>query len=133
MKRIAWALSFLLAAACTSSDDHGPARTIEPIVPDEMAYVTTCGLPVQTWRAWDATIRQSLNGTWRFLEDPDGSGDEGLWYATDLDRNGWRTIEVPGVWNATFPELLDYEGVGWYALDFDVVAGIYGEQRKLSR
>jgi len=121
MKRIVLALVIPLIAACSSDDPAGPSRTIEPVAPGGVAYVMSGGLPVPTWRDVDATVRQSLDGTWRFLEDPDGAGDASLWYASDLDRGDWRFIEVPGVWNAAFPELLSFEGVGWYAVDFDVV------------
>jgi len=55
-------------------------------------------------------------------------GDREQWYATDLDRANWRTIAVPGVWNAAFEDLLDYEGVGWYAATFDVAGNPTDEE-----
>ena len=108
-----------ILAAC-HSDGH---RGIEPTEPGGVPYVLAGGLPVPTWRTEDYSLVQSLDGPWRFLEDPDVVGEARQWYSPEIDRSGWRTIKVPGVWNAAFPDLLDYEGVGWYATEFDVTGG----------
>ena len=120
MRSTAWIAFLLLAAGCSSRGGAGPVVTISPLAPGEVPFITNNALPVPTWRDRDATVRQSLDGTWRFLEDSDGLGDADLWYASDHDRDDWRSVEVPGVWNAAFPELLAYEGIGWYALEFAV-------------
>ncbi len=59
----------------------------------------------------------SLNGLWRFLEDPVDRGLTEGWAHRDWDLSIWRSVRVPGVWNAAFEELFHYKGVGWYAVD----------------
>jgi len=118
---------FLLACCGCSTDEDEESNGDEevssqwtwPLSPGEVPFVISGELPVPTHRYEDFTQIQSLDGTWLFLEDPDGVGDAQQWFDPDADRSGWRTIQVPGVFTAAFPDLFEYEGVGWYALDFD--------------
>jgi beta-glucuronidase len=60
-----------------------------------------------------------LSGVWEFACDPGDVGLQDEWYATfpaATDR-----LWVPGVWNTT-RALLNYEGVAWYRLRFDLPA-----------
>ena len=115
-------LPWILAATLTACHSDGP-RGIEPADPGSVPHIIAGSLPVPTWRTEDRSLRQSIDGAWRFLENPDEVGHRQQWYSPGLDRTGWRSIEVPGVWNAAFPDLLDYEGIGWYATEFDVAGG----------
>ena len=66
------------------------------------------------WRAQSAKhpLRDwvDLAGQWQFRTDPEG--------ALTLEKLGqvqdWRNIQVPSVWEAQFPDLVDYDGVAWY-------------------
>jgi len=57
----------------------------------------------------------SLDGQWFFAVDSGGS------YSAETVTAGahWRPISVPGSWQAQFPDLRDYQGVGWYRKSFD--------------
>jgi len=71
----------------------------------------------------------SLDGPWHFHVDHYRLGERrALWeLRTETKRSGpvdwspedWPTITVPGDWNTQAPELLNYEGVGWYVRWFD--------------
>ena len=53
--------------------------------------------------------RLSLDGDWQFTVDPARSLDPAGLAGADL-----RTIQVPGPWQAQFPDLRDYTGLAWY-------------------
>jgi hypothetical protein len=57
----------------------------------------------------------SLDGQWFFAVD------SGWSYSVETVTAGahWRPISVPGSWQAQFPDLRDYQGVGWYRKSFD--------------
>jgi beta-galactosidase/beta-glucuronidase len=57
----------------------------------------------------------SLDGSWQFQIDPAGT------YALD-QITAWRTITVPGPWQARFDDLRLTAGVGWYRRTVDVPA-----------
>jgi hypothetical protein len=57
--------------------------------------------------------RLSLDGVWRFAADPDRT----IGPTSPADA-GWREIQVPGPWQAQFPDLRDYTGLAWYRLSF---------------
>ena len=63
---------------------------------------------------------RSLNGTWRFITDPESKGDMRS-YANTLPHQATETY-VPSLWNNEFG-LLEYEGVVWYERGFDSVGG----------
>jgi len=107
-------------------DDDSHAIIYDPLPEGATPYISADGLPVPTGRYSDETLRQSLDGQWFFVEDPSGTGDAHQWFAPEHDRSQWREITVPGVWNAEFPELFTYNGVGWFALRFDV-SGLWPE------
>jgi hypothetical protein len=56
--------------------------------------------------------RLSLDGAWEFTTDADRSLDSTLTGAS------FRTIQVPGPWQAQFSDLRDYTGVAWYRRTF---------------
>lgn len=61
-------------------------------------------------------IQQNLDGLWDFFPDP-----EQRWQIQTLDQAGPpRAIRTPGPWQAQFPDLRDYSGVGWYRRSFTV-------------
>jgi hypothetical protein len=57
--------------------------------------------------------RLSLDGDWQFTVDPARSLDPAGLAGADL-----RTIQVPGPWQAQFPDLRDYTGLAWYRCSF---------------
>ncbi len=57
----------------------------------------------------------SLDGEWLFAADSSGQYTS----ETVVARAFWRPISVPGSWQAQFPDLRDYQGVGWYRKSFD--------------
>lgn len=74
----------------------------------------------------------SLDGLWKYLIDPSGRGDGWLEYHRrrssdpDLDwmrgyeRLAWREMRIPGSWNLVDPALQWYEGIVWFAREFDL-------------
>ncbi|MDD5679087.1 MAG: glycoside hydrolase family 2 TIM barrel-domain containing protein [Kiritimatiellae bacterium] len=58
-----------------------------------------------------------LNGLWSFQIDQDNVGEKKKWFAPKHDRRAWRKVSVPGAWDFYTPELKDYEGVAWYAVE----------------
>ena len=63
---------------------------------------------------------RSLNGTWRFVTDPEAKGEMRS-YANTLPHNATE-VYVPSMWNNTFG-LLEYEGVAWYERGFETAGG----------
>ena len=57
--------------------------------------------------------RLSLDGDWQFTVDPTRSLDPAALAGVEL-----RTIQVPGPWQAQFPDLRDYTGLAWYRHSF---------------
>ncbi len=73
-------------------------------------------------RAFDEHRRrrvESLDGAWRFVTDPDGSGEE-RGFQNGLSDSIHMT--VPSVWNTT-RGLLGYEGAAWYERKFYTEGG----------
>jgi hypothetical protein len=70
----------------------------------------------------------SLDGTWSFAVDTAGTFSVG----TLKDRAGWRTITVPGSWQAQCSDLRDFQGVGWYRRTFDPPKSRRGEAMVLT-
>lgn len=72
----------------------------------------------------DGLERIQLNGIWRARQDPRGSGVRGKWYTPDnsgAETRGWESADVPSCWNCD-PRYKRYEGVFWYATDFELPA-----------
>ncbi len=107
---------FLLAAALGCSSGLGDeAATGDVLVLD--------GLPAET--GFDATFPAwtSLDGTWQLALDPDDAGLGEGWEDPSLDRGGWGEQAVPGTFNRDAGgALAPYEGVAWYAREFQVPA-----------
>jgi hypothetical protein len=57
--------------------------------------------------------RLSLDGAWQFTPDPERRLDPAALAGAEL-----RTIQVPGPWQAQFPDLRDYTGLAWYRRTF---------------
>ena len=69
----------------------------------------------------DIVRRIDLNGEWDFVVDLDPKYHEKPFYAQpEWDRGLWRKVTVPGVWNHYEPRLDIYEGVCWFARNFQV-------------
>ncbi len=67
------------------------------------------------------TVVCRLDKGWKFMPDPDGSGDKAKYYAANLDDSKWHNIKVGTAWeNDGFP---GHNGVGWYRLTLDIPAG----------
>jgi beta-galactosidase/beta-glucuronidase len=57
----------------------------------------------------------SLNGEWLFAVDSIGFNKPEETFSLN-----WRSIYVPSSWQATFDDLRDYQGVGWYKKTIDL-------------
>lgn len=62
----------------------------------------------------------SLNGKWLFKIDPKDEGVNQRWYTTQIKKDDWRTIEVPGYWETQFSEYKDYDGIAWYWKEINI-------------
>ena len=122
----AWSMGFLmvlaLLAGCGGGDGPDPAAndedsTLTVSAVGDGLWLEHNGLPYCNGEPGTEVL--SLDGTWRFQEDPADRGLEELWQAGDRELSGWRTLEVPGVWNAVFDDLFLYKGIGWYAVDVE--------------
>jgi len=58
-------------------------------------------------------IKQSLNGTWKFIYDRTNKGLEKKYYSPEYSKEKWQELFVPSFWYEA-----EYDGIGWYALDF---------------
>lgn len=58
-------------------------------------------------------LRVSLDGEWEFTTDPERRLDPATLNAAAL-----RPIQVPGPWQAQFPDLRQYSGLAWYRRSF---------------
>jgi hypothetical protein len=89
----------------------------------------------------------NLEGAWRFRTDPQDVGEKQGWQQPDFREEGWRTLNVPGYWEAqgvTDPRpgrpprpkngvsWTDYDGVAWYRLRFVVPAAWKGQELVLT-
>jgi beta-glucuronidase len=65
----------------------------------------------------------NLNGTWDFMADldPKYHAIYGGFQAPDLNRRHWQKVPVPGVWQKYAERYDIYEGVCWFAREFEVV------------
>jgi beta-glucuronidase len=64
----------------------------------------------------------TLSGTWRGRADPGQAGMKSGWFEMEQSSrvaDGWEAIQVPSCWN-TIPKYERYEGIFWYAADFDL-------------
>ena len=73
---------------------------------------------------WDHEIQVAKSITlpekgWRFKLDPTGDRHFDGWYKPDFDRSGWNTIDI-GYWEDQ--GAAGYDGVAWYAVEFDAPA-----------
>jgi len=65
-----------------------------------------------------ARIEYCLNGTWRLVLDPDDVGARKRWFV-EAPLSDSIQVTVPSVWDLWAP---DYDGVGWYFRDFELVS-----------
>jgi hypothetical protein len=70
----------------------------------------------------------TLDGTWSFAVDTAGA----FAVETVKDRANWRSITVPGSWQAQCRDLRDYQGVGWYRKSFEAPKSRRGEEMVLT-
>jgi len=67
-------------------------------------------------------MKISLNGTWDFVADldPKYHAKHGGFQKPDGDRRHWLKVSVPGVWQKYGDRYDIFEGVCWFAREFDV-------------
>lgn len=65
--------------------------------------------------------RQELTGPWVFQVDSLDRGMAEAWYAEGFDRSQWREVTVPDHWERY--NLPSYDGVGWFATEFEYGGG----------
>ncbi len=62
-----------------------------------------------------------LDGTWYFLPDLDPKYHAAFHYKDpEWDRRHWEPVTVPGCWNLYGEKYYLFEGVGWFAREFEV-------------
>lgn len=62
----------------------------------------------------------SLSGTWEYMADPAGLGEENNYFKPDTDFSGWDNMKVPGNWATEKPDMFSYGGKVWYRRQFKV-------------
>lgn len=68
--------------------------------------------------AQSAADSVALDGPWRFRQ-----GDDAAWAQPGFDDRAWRTIHVPGEWEA---EVGEYDGFAWYRREVVLPQGMHG-------
>jgi hypothetical protein len=101
---------------------------VGPWLPISVALSAPAAAPGELPEVWG-----NLEGEWQFRTDPEEAGERDRWAAPDCDDSDWRTLRVPGYWEAqgvTDPRpgqlpkpkegvpWTDYDGVAWYRLHF---------------
>lgn len=66
-----------------------------------------------------SSVELDLSGDWKF-----SVGDDPSWSSAAFDDSAWTTLQVPQVNGA--PEFDNYDGYGWYRLNFDLPADAAG-------
>jgi len=64
--------------------------------------------------------RYELPQKWVGIECTESNGLELGWHKIDFDDSSWKSIKVPGVWEAQRKELVEYNGYFWYRIKFKV-------------
>ncbi|MBU4366632.1 MAG: hypothetical protein KKF10_05815, partial [Verrucomicrobia bacterium] len=67
-------------------------------------------------------IARSLNGTWDYVADldPKYHAINGGFHQPEINRRHWQKVPVPGVWQKYAERYDIFEGVCWFAREFDV-------------
>jgi len=95
-----------------------------PLPEGQIPYLIDNNMPVPSYRYQDNTLVQNLGGQWLFKADMDEFGQFEGWFDPDFDRSDWAPIMVPGSYTAQIDNMINFEGVGWYAVSFDVPASV---------
>ncbi len=74
------------------------------------------------------TFIADLPKVWKFRTDPKKQGVKGQWFATDLDLEGWRDMEIGKFWDE---QGVQYTGDAWYRLTWDTPAADITQGAKL--
>ncbi len=69
----------------------------------------------------NTSSRHELTGPWVFQVDSLDQGLTEAWYAEGFDRSQWREVTVPDHWERY--NLPSYDGVGWFATEFEYDGG----------
>jgi beta-galactosidase/beta-glucuronidase len=64
--------------------------------------------------------KRSLDGQWDFLFDPNADLSFDQLNSAISAGQGWRSVTVPGPWQAQFDDLRDTSGIAWYRRTFDL-------------
>ncbi len=75
--------------------------------------------------------RMALDGEWRFMPDPNGCGDRLEYGQPGLDDSGWMPARVPASFDQIAPELIGYQGAGWFRCTVNVPASWKGKRASL--
>ncbi|MDD5708312.1 MAG: glycoside hydrolase family 2 TIM barrel-domain containing protein, partial [Kiritimatiellae bacterium] len=68
-----------------------------------------------------STLHIDLNGTWDFVADldPKYHAIHGGFHSPEVNRRHWQKVPVPGVWQKYGERYDIYEGVCWFAREFE--------------
>lgn len=65
----------------------------------------------------DTREKLDLAGTWQIAFDPENEGLQGGWMGAGWPKGRSQPVQVPGIWNLSYPET---EGIGFYRREFTV-------------
>lgn len=124
-----FALAALLAASAFAAAPVPADYEIREV--DGIPYLFMNGIPYFTrFQETDHRILD-LAGAWKFKADPEDRGLAEKWFVSELNEVDWKDHPLPGSWQAVFPELVEYLGVGWYRRRFTVPAEFAGKFNRL--
>ncbi len=81
--------------------------------------------------------KQSLNGTWEFRLDPQGTGEKQRWWedkqAPEGQAKTWEEVEAPSSFNLYEKQFKKYQGMGWYRKTFKINKALKRDERVILR
>lgn len=92
------------------------------------------GFQTRLGEFWDKPVVPNLplSGGWLGRADPEGRLTPERLSAPELDTSDWLPITVPSAWENQSPAWVNYDGVFWYRLVFEVSSTLIGEETQLA-
>lgn len=88
-------------------------RSLAVLLGAALASTVSLGVALPAVADEDVSVEIDLGGTWKFTK-----GDSAEYSDPDFDDSGWQDLTVP----EDGAEWSDYDGYGWYRLDFELPA-----------
>jgi len=67
-----------------------------------------------------------LAGSWKYVLDSEGDGENKKFFSVDYNRSDWKTMNIPNNWYLT--EVGDYFGTVWFSTEFSVPKDFDGKE-----